>query len=90
MITRLYAIRDLKADAFAPPFFFARDELALRAFQDAIADPQHPMSRHRPDYSLHHLGEFDDASGILTPCIGGPRFLANAVGDIGDQEPQNG
>lgn len=81
MILRIYGIRDLKAAAFAPPFFQARDEMAVRAFSDAIGDPSHPMSRHPEDYQLFYLGEFDDGSGIVTPNAEGPVFLVNGLGN---------
>lgn len=84
MILRIYAIRDIKAAAFAPPFFMQRDEMAIRAFSDAIKDPNHQMSRHAEDYELFHLGEFDDESGKVEPVVG-PRFLANGLGEVGAQ-----
>lgn len=65
MIYRCYSVRDLKAAAFAPPFFLGRDEVAIRTFSDALADPSHPMSHHPEDYVLHYLGEFDDELGTL-------------------------
>lgn len=64
MIYQVYSVRDSKAAAFALPFFLPRHEVAVRTFNDALADPGHPMSAHPDDYSLYHLGEFDDELGI--------------------------
>lgn len=66
MIYRCYSVRDLKAAAFAPPFFLGRDEVALRTFRDALRDPSHPMAQHPEDYVLYYLGEFDDETGSIT------------------------
>lgn len=81
MILRIYSVRDLKAAAFAPPFFLNRDEVAVRTFSDAIADRTHPMSAHPEDYQLFYLGEFDDEHGAVVPAQQ-PIFLCNGVGEI--------
>lgn len=86
MILRIFGIRDLKAGAFAPPFFQARDEMAVRAFSDAIQDPQHPMSRHPEDYHLFYLGELDDESGQLTTAANGPVFLVTGLGEMAQEK----
>lgn len=65
MIYQVFSVKDLKAAAFAPPFFLHRKEVALRTFRDALADPTHPMSAHPEDYVLYCLGEFDDETGQL-------------------------
>lgn len=81
MIYRIYTVRDTKAAAFAPPFFLHRDEVALRTFSDALADPQHPMSAHPGDYQLFRLGTFDDETGELTGEQS-PVFLINGDGEM--------
>lgn len=82
MIYRCYAVKDLKAAAFAPPFFLGRDEVAVRTFADACKDPTHPMSKHPDDYELHYLGEFDDETGKLLGGLNSPLFLMNANGEM--------
>lgn len=69
MIYRIYSVRDLKAAAYAPPFFLGRDEVALRTFRDALRDPTHPMTKHPEDYVLYFLGEFDDETGAVTGAM---------------------
>jgi len=81
MIYRCYSVRDLKAAAFAPPFFLGRDEVAVRTFSDALADPTHPMHAHPEDYQLFYLGEFNDETGLLQGADT-PRFLVNGVGEM--------
>jgi len=81
MIYRCYSVRDLKAAAFAPPFFLGRDEVAVRTFSDALADPGHPMAAHPEDYQLFYLGEFNDETGRLTGADA-PVFLVNGNGEM--------
>lgn len=81
MIYGVYSVRDLKAAAFAPPFFLGRDEVALRTFSDALKDPSHPMAAHPEDYHLYRLGEFDDSTGVLVPSPE-PKFLINGLGEM--------
>lgn len=80
MILRAYSVLDLKAQAYAAPFFLHKDALAIRSFSDAVADPQHPMSRHAEDYQLYYIGEFDDAAGAFSPVA--PVFLMNGLGEV--------
>lgn len=63
MIVKLYSVFDIKAQAYASPFFCAQDGLAIRMFSDAIADPKTNLNRHSEDYKLYCVGEFDDVAG---------------------------
>lgn len=81
MIYRCYAVKDLKAAAFAPPFFLGRDEVAVRTFSDALKDPTHPMAAHPEDYQLYYLGEFNDELGALTGAAQ-PVFLVDGNGEM--------
>lgn len=81
MIYRCYSVKDLKAAAFAPPFFLGRDEVAVRTFSDAIKDPTHPMHQHPGDYELYYLGEFNDETGQLQGA-NTPQFLCDGDGLI--------
>lgn len=65
MLQYVYSVFDAKADAFMQPFFTHTDGLAIRSFSDALASPDSNLSRHREDYSLFKLGEFDDSRGVL-------------------------
>lgn len=85
MILGIYAIKDLKAAAFTPPFFQPRQEVAVRAFSDAIGDRDHPMSRHPEDYHLFYLGDFNDATGSVTATANGPQFLVSGLGETSEQ-----
>lgn len=78
MIYQVFAVKDAKAAAFAPPFFLHRMEVALRGFRDAVKDPQHQMHAHPEDYALYCLGEFDDATGELMG-VNEPVLVAQAL-----------
>ncbi len=59
----MYAIYDSVAAVFNKPFTEHNDESAKRSFTQAAAEQPHIL-----DYSLYHIGEYDDHSGIITPC----------------------
>jgi len=61
----IYAIYDSKAEAFARPFFFPTKGMAMRAFTDHVSDPSTPVGQHPADYTLFHIGEWDDHEGHI-------------------------
>lgn len=63
MILGVFSIYDQAVKAFAQPFFSPTKGSAIRAFGDAVRDEKGPFGRHRADYILFFLGEFDDVSG---------------------------
>jgi len=65
MIHKAYSVKDLKAGAFAPPFFMPRVEPAIRAFSDAVLHRDELMHRHPDDFVLYEVAEFDDNLGSV-------------------------
>ena len=65
MILQVFTVYDAKAELFLTPFFMRTKGEALRAIGDAVNDPSHQFHRHAVDYSLYHLGEFEEKSGSL-------------------------
>lgn len=65
---KIYSVRDNQVEAFLQPFFSPTMGSAIRSLTEVVNDPQHTFSKHAADYSLYHLGDFDDATGILTPA----------------------
>lgn len=82
MLYRIYSVFDVQAQAYAAPFFLQRDEIAVRAFRDAVMNPEHPMSKHPEDYRLYRLGTFNDADGFLQDEV--PLFIVNGTGEPTD------
>lgn len=62
---RIFAVRDVKAEAYLRPFFAETRGLGVRAFVDAVNDSAHPMHKHVEDYFFFELGTFDEESGIV-------------------------
>lgn len=63
MLLEIYSVHDSKAEAFLPPFSTQNHAVALRMIDDALLDPNHGFSRHAADYTLFHLGAFDQNTG---------------------------
>ena len=62
-----YAVYDKKAEMYSQPFLEIKDGTAIRAVQDlVINNKDHAFAKHPSDFSLHRLGEFDEATGVLT------------------------
>ena len=78
MIQKVFAVHDIKAEAFLKPFFTNTVGEALRGFIDACNDPQVQFNKHPEDYTLFELGEFDDGKGLIT-ALPTPRPLGKAI-----------
>jgi len=57
-----FTIYDEKAEAFGRPFFTTAIGVASRDFSEAINDGKSLLSKHPEDFSLYHIGYFDDHS----------------------------
>lgn len=64
---QMFAIYDKKAVAYNTPFYTHQKGQAIRSFQDAVNDPQCPFNKHPEDFSLFHVGEWNDTTGVVTP-----------------------
>lgn len=63
---KVYAVHDVKAEAFMMPFFMQTDGQAIRGFADAVNDNSNQIGKHPQDYTLFCIGEYSDATGALT------------------------
>lgn len=87
MILSIYSIHDSKAQAHLPPFFLARNELAIRIFSDCVNDKKHAFGQHPEDYTLFTHGHFE--------CDDGEWFHDNPIRSLGNgvdyvvQSPQH-
>lgn len=63
---KIYTVHDSKAEAYLPPFFSSAHGLAIRGFEDAANKEGHPFNQHPGDYTLFHVGEFDEQTGIIS------------------------
>lgn len=63
----MFSVYDVKAQAYLQPFFASQKGEAIRSFTDAVNKSDHQFHRHAEDYSLFHVGQFDDNSGLVSP-----------------------
>lgn len=59
------AIRDSAVGAFQAPFVHVALGAAVRAFGDAVKNPESGMDKHPEDYELYHLADFDEVTGLF-------------------------
>lgn len=76
MKTSIFSVFDSKLAVYNTPFFMQREQAAIRSFTDAVNDPQTTLNKHPEDYTLFHIGDFDDDTGELIPVH--PRGLITA------------
>lgn len=77
MKANIYAVHDIKVNAYTAPFTNPTHGSALRAFSDHVNDPNSGANKHPEDFSLWHLGSFDDDSGEITPAK--PNRIGTAI-----------
>lgn len=66
MKLEIFAVYDSKAQAYLPPFFLPMLGQATRIFQNCANDTTHAFGANPGDYTLFHLGDFDDDSAKIT------------------------
>jgi len=69
MILKMFAVRDMKAQAFLQPFYSPSTGSALRAFGDAAQDGTCPFSKHPEDYVLYEIATYDDATAEIVSVV---------------------
>lgn len=55
----LFAVHDVKAAQYLPPFASMNEGTAQRQFASAVMNEGHDFNVHAADYSLWSIGEFD-------------------------------
>ena len=78
MLISIYAVHDIKADAFGSPIHQVNDEVAVRCLAAVARDKESSIGQNPEDFNLYCLGSFDNASG----AIGGldkPRLVCTAL-----------
>lgn len=78
MELKVFAVRDMKAEAFLQPFFTPTQGSALRAFGDACAKSDSPFYMHPSDYVLYEIGSYNDANAMLD-CVNPVKMMACAA-----------
>lgn len=85
-----FSVWDEKVQAFNPPFFCQAIGQASRSMDDLVNDPQTTISRHPEDYSLYHVGFFNDVTAEFESKVpaalvgrGGDYVTRKSPGDVG-------
>lgn len=65
MKMEIFSIFDIKAEMYSRPYFALTHGEAIRTFVDAVNTGDSPYNRHPDDYTLFHVGSFDDSLGEL-------------------------
>lgn len=80
MIYSVYCVRDVKT-SFASPFVDVSDESAKRgfgfAFHHSMNGDSSLMTFSPADFILFKIGEFNNESGELVPCL--PAYICSGV-----------
>jgi hypothetical protein len=80
LMLKIFACYDKKSQAYTTPNFFTHAGQCLRALEDLVNEknPNSMISSHPEDFSIWHLGEFDEISGEITPVK--PTHVQEAAG----------
>jgi hypothetical protein len=60
MTLELFTIYDTKSETYFQPFYMLNTAMALRQFADMANDKESNISKHPEDYTLYHLGSWQD------------------------------
>lgn len=66
MISQIFSVFDSKTGAYLKPFHEATIPSCIRSFTDACKDPESTFSKYPEDFTLFHLGHFDDQNAEFT------------------------
>lgn len=77
MRLQAFSVFDSAANLFLEPFWAPTIEVAIRGFREAVTREGHQFQKFPEDYTLFHLGEFDQERGELVPAT--PRSLGVAI-----------
>ena len=82
-VLKIYALRDVRTQAYMRPMFLQNDAVLDRSVRDAMLDENSLLCSHPEDYQVFRLGEYDDNTGKITPCD--PTHMFNVV-DLQEKE----
>uniref|UniRef100_UPI0040472CB7 phage ORF5 protein n=1 Tax=Yoonia sp. TaxID=2212373 RepID=UPI0040472CB7 len=69
MISNLYTIRDDQAGTFGPLFQARNHALMGRIVEQSCGGTSNVMGQYPNDFSVYHVGSFDDDLAELSPII---------------------
>ncbi len=78
MILQIFDIFDSATGSYARPFFMVSKGEATRAFVDIINDKQSAIHKHPEDFTLFHLGSFNQETASFDP-LPTPSSMGKAI-----------
>lgn len=69
MKLEVFSVYDVKAEAFIAPFFMSTIAQAIRAFSEACSQEGHAFRKHAEDYTLFHIGSFNDGTAEIKAIV---------------------
>jgi hypothetical protein len=85
MLLQMYSIRDAKSEAYHAPFMSHNVRDGMRRFHRILTEAE-IFKGYEEDYSLYHIGSFDDMSGeVEAPENGKPVFVITALATLGKE-----
>jgi len=76
-VQNLFTVYDAKAEAYLQTFQLPTTAMAVRVFAECCNSKDHQFGKHPSDYTLFHLGTFDELNGGINSHA--PKSLGNAV-----------
>lgn len=64
-LLKIYALRDVRSEAFNRPMFMQNKAVLDRAIRDACNDENSLLHHHPEDYQVYYLGTFDESTGKI-------------------------
>lgn len=64
-----FTVFDSAARRYLEPFFAESIEVACRMFRTVVNKAGHQFNQFPEDYTLFHVGAFDQASGVFEPLV---------------------
>lgn len=66
MKLNLYSVHDIVAKIFTQPLPMTNDEVVTRVMRNCVNNKEHNYSYNPSDYTLYHIGVYDDEKGKIT------------------------
>ena len=77
MLLKILIVYDSKSETYMQPFFTQTIGVAIRMVTETCNDPSHTFCKYPEDYTLFHIGEYDDNTSSLVHHA--PISLGNMV-----------
>lgn len=74
----IFTVFDSAAKRYLQPFFAESIEVAIRSFRQAVNEDGHQFNRFPEDYTLFHVGSFDQVEGTVG-SLPAPHSLGVAI-----------